>query len=420
MTTRLVDDADSHHPAEPAQAARNRARIVVAALIISLPLSAAAQQPAPPPVFAPAPAPDPQFPSPAAAPPFVVPADPSQVAQPAPFQSPVAVSAVPVASGTSMREIFANTLAVAAQATGTTLVTGLVQAITGGLTSWFNRKLQSAAPGAPAVAVTVQAPFTPAAPSPPVAFPTQEGATVFQPAPASPAPAFSAPVMPGDPASTPFAAAPPQFFDAQTGVQAAPDPVFAVPTPASPDAGALFAGLAYEVHAVLPGGGTAPVNPATHDFMTGDRFVVFYRPTLPGRMEVFNINPAGLQTQIDGVELAGGQLAQLGPYEFAAMKGEDRLRLVLRPCSTPELTLATRDIINVSAGAPPVVAAPAGGFALGACGPVTRSAGTAVTRDIRKVALEGTTAFALDPVSAQERTSGQLESREVTIVFRHR
>jgi hypothetical protein len=102
------------------------------------------------------------------------------------------------------------------------------------------------------------------------------------------------------------------------------------------------------------------------------------------------------------------------------MKGEDRLRLVLRPCSTPELTLATRDIINVSASAAPAVASPAGAFALGACGPVSRSAGTAVTRDIRKVALEGTTAFALDPVSAQERTSGQLESREVTIVFRHR
>lgn len=420
MTACLVDGDDSHGPAATAHTARNSVRIVVMALSISLALPAAAQQPAPPPVFAPAPAPDPQFPPPTAAPVFVVPADPSQVAQPAPFQPPVAVSQPPVASGTPMREIFANTLAVAAQATGTTLVTGLVQAITGGLTSWFNRKLQSAVPGAPGVAVTVQAPFTPAPQSPPVAFPAPGGVSVFQPTPASPAPAFGAPAMPADPASAQFATAPPQFFDAQTGMQAVPDPVFAVPTPASPDAGALFAGLAYEVHAVLPGGSTAPVNPATHDFLTGDRFLVFYRPTLPGRMEVFNINPAGLQTQIDGVELAGGQLAQLGPYEFAAMKGEDRLRLVLRPCSTPELTLATRDIINVSASAAPAVASPAGAFALGTCGPVTRSAGTAVTRDIRKVALEGTTAFALDPVSAQERTSGQLDSREVTIVFRHR
>jgi hypothetical protein len=42
------------------------------------------------------------------------------------------------------------------------------------------------------------------------------------------------------------------------------------------------------------------------------------------------------------------------------------------------------------------------------------------TRDIRKVAVEGMTGFALDPVSAAEFSSGQVTPREVTISFRHR
>ena len=50
----------------------------------------------------------------------------------------------------------------------------------------------------------------------------------------------------------------------------------------------------------------------------------------------------------------------------------------------------------------------------------TRSIAAPATRDIRKVALDGTTAFALDPVSAAERSSGQFAPREVTILFRHR
>jgi hypothetical protein len=207
----------------------------------------------------------------------------------------------------------------------------------------------------------------------------------------------------------------PQFFDAQTGAAAVPDPVFAQAL-AAPDAGGgVFAGLAFEVHAVLPGGAMTPVNPATHEFRTGDRFIVVYRPTLPGQMTVFNINPAGVQTQIDRVDLAAGQLAQLGPYEFAAMTGDEQLRLVLSPCSTPELLATTRDIVNVANAAP---AAPA--LNLAACSPATRSIRDVPTRDIRKVGVEGTTAFALDPVSASEFSSGQVAPREVTIVFRHR
>jgi hypothetical protein len=160
-----------------------------------------------------------------------------------------------------------------------------------------------------------------------------------------------------------------------------------------------------------------PVNPATHVFKTGDRFVVLYRPTLPGRMTVFNVNPAGRRTQIDSVELAGGQLARLGQYEFAATKGDEQLRLVLTPCTTPALTLATRDIVKVA----DVVSEPATGLALAHCeGLVTRSLDAPATRDIRKVAVEGTTGFALDPIAADERESGRLAPREITINFRHR
>jgi hypothetical protein len=73
---------------------------------------------------------------------------------------------------------------------------------------------------------------------------------------------------------------------------------------------------------------------------------------------------------------------------------------------------ATRDIVNV-ANAPP--AAPS--FNLAGCSPATRSIREVRTRDIRKVAVEGTTGFALDAVSPAEFSSGQVTPREVTIRF---
>jgi hypothetical protein len=187
----------------------------------------------------------------------------------------------------------------------------------------------------------------------------------------------------------------------------------AAPTPAS-DSG-LYAGLAYEVHAQAPDGSTAPVNPATHEFRTGDRFVLYYRPTLPGRIDVYNINPAGQETRIDSAEIAAGQLAQLGPCEFTALTGDEQLRLVLSPCTTPEMAMTTRDIVKVDAPA-----MDGGGLSLATCGPATRSATSGLrTRDIRKVGVEGTTGFALDALSEQEASSGQLAPREIRIGFRH-
>jgi hypothetical protein len=329
-------------------------------------------------------------------------ADLQQVPQPADPQPP------------SIRQLFASTLAAVATAGGSALTVGLTQAITGGLTSWFNRRLKvdpnGAATGAPP-------PGYPSANSTAGQAPPDYGAAQAYPLPdygaaqAYPPPQQYPTASNGQP--YPPADGNVQYYDAQTGVVATPDPAFAA---AAVGDGSLYAGLAFEVHALQPGGAAFPVDPSAHEFRTGDRFVVYYRPTLPGRMDVYNINAAGQQTHIDSVEIAAGQLAQLGPYEFAALTGDERLRLVLQPCTTPALTSATRDIVNVSQPA----AAGASGLGLASCGPATRSVREVRTRDIRKVALEGTTGFALDPVLPQEQASGRLEAREVTIVFRHR
>jgi hypothetical protein len=143
---------------------------------------------------------------------------------------------------------------------------------------------------------------------------------------------------------------------------------------------------------------------------------------MPGRMEVYNVNPLGQTTLIDSVNMAAGQLSTLGPYEFAANKGDESLRIVLSPCSTPQLLTASRDIINVSNTMQP--SAQSGyGSQLGSCSALTTRGvdkGGVRTRDIRNVALDGGTSFALDPVSRQELSSGTLAPREVTIVFHHR
>ncbi len=275
------------------------------------------------------------------------------------------VTAVPTAgavqgagkSKSSMRDVFAGTLAVVLQASGSTLAVGLAQALTGGLTEWFSRKL-NAKSGPPADASA-------------------------------------------EPGSFAASAAEMQITES-AGTQ----------SPGGP----LVAGLAFEVHAMGGDGTTVPVDPVAHQFRTGDRFVVYFRPALPGFMDVYNINAAGIQTHIDSQELAAAQLARLGPYEFAAMTGEEQLRLVLSPCSTPALAGATRDIVKVP------TAVPTGpGIGIAACSsPLTRSIRDVPTRDIRKVAVEGTTGFALDPLTSQEMASGQVQAREVTIRLQHR
>lgn len=261
-------------------------------------------------------------------------------------------------AGPSMKDVFAGTIAAVVQASGGALLTGVAQVVTGGLLNWFSHKVSG-----------------------------------------------------GDPPPGQFAAAAPP--DAQSN---APVPDSGQPPDASqPPPVDIAAGLAFEVHRLDPGGATLLVDPAVHEFRTGERFVVFFRPSLPGRMDVYNINPAGQQNLIDTQELAAGQLTQLGPYEFTAATGDEQLRLVMQPCSTPQLVSATRDIVRV-----PDTVPVQDGMALQACNvSATRSVRAVPTRDIRKVTVEDGTQFALDPLSADELASGQVAPREVTIRFRH-
>jgi hypothetical protein len=262
-------------------------------------------------------------------------------------------------SGPSMKEVFAGTLAAVVQASGGALLGGVAQLLTGQLVDWFSKK---AAPDA----------------------------------------------VPADQ----FAAA--QDADGTTA-EPAPDPAQATHVPSSGLPAGIVAGLAFEVHRLEPDGATLPVDPAVHEFRTGERFVVYFRPSLPGRMDVYNINPAGQQMLIDTQDLAGGQLTRLGPYEFTATTGDEQLRLVMQPCSTPQLVSATRDIVRV-----PDTMPVQGGMGLQACSQfATRSLRSVPTRDIRKVAVEDGTQFALDALSEEEVASGQVAPREVTLRFRH-
>jgi hypothetical protein len=119
-------------------------------------------------------------------------------------------------------------------------------------------------------------------------------------------------------------------------------------------------------------------------FHTGDRFQVYYRPNLPGRVQVINIDPRGSPTNIDAVEVAAGQLVALGPYQFVDMKGDEMLKLVLEPCSSPVLTAATRGILKVAAASPAKEPA----MRIGECAdPRTRGL-PRKTRAIRKATME--------------------------------
>ncbi len=354
---------------------------------------------------------------------------PQPAAQPAPIVAPPRPHPI--------RDLFAGTLSALVNSVVTAATGGIVQGVGGSINNWFARKSGQQYAAYPGMAA--QPTYAPAYPTTPGQDPyaaaQQQGYPSAQPQAYPPAtqtyPAY--PTNPSYPATTsdPYATSPsnpygttpaypatdpaygsytPQVYDPQTGQY-----VSATGTPYATTSGydgTLYAGVAYEVHAVDANGTTTLINPATHAFRTGDRFVVYYRPSMPGRMEVFNVNPLGQQTRIDSVNMAGGQLATLGPYQFASTTGDESLRIVLYPCSTPELLTATRDIVNVSGTAPAT-----GGVQLGSCSTTTRDIRT---RDITKVALDGGTSFALDPVSQQELNAGRLDARELTIVFHHR
>jgi len=181
----------------------------------------------------------------------------------------------------------------------------------------------------------------------------------------------------------------------------------------------VYAGIAYEVHALSADGHWTPVDPTTYAFKSGDRFMVYYRPSLPGRMQIYNVNPSGQQTLIDATDMAAGQLAGLGPYEFTNQTGDESLRLVLSPCSTPQLLVATRDIVKVDAP-PPSSADTGGGVHLSNCSAVATRGVDIHARGIDAIGRDGLTTFALDQVSTRELASGDVDPRQVTIVFHHR
>jgi hypothetical protein len=294
-----------------------------------------------------------------------------------------------------MRQIFAESLAAVVSATGSSAANAVTAGLTGAISGWLDRKSRSRA-GRSGSSYAAPSSGYPAAPR------TQD----YPSYPSSqPAPAY--PAYPAYPSESPQQPSP----AAQSEVYAGASPTY--PAGGSPP---IYAGIAYEIHLLAPRGGSAPVDPTTYVFRTGDRFQVLYRPSLPGRVDVFNVNAAGQQTQIDSTSVAAGQLATLGPYEFADLTGDETLILSLSPCSTPALMTATRNIVKVMDG-------PVGGTAplqLSACGGAATRGLRTKTRDIRKVSVEQGTSFALDPLGASELSSGDVEPRQVTLTLAHR
>jgi hypothetical protein len=173
--------------------------------------------------------------------------------------------------------------------------------------------------------------------------------------------------------------------------------------------------MAFEVHALSPDGSSTPIDPRTYAFRSGDRFVVYYRPSMPGRVDIVNIAPQGQQNLIDSVNVPGGQLMTLGPYEFTGSTGDESLSLVLTPCSSSAIMAATRDIVKANAA----TAGGAPGLALQSCDMAATRGVRPHTRDIRKMQMDAGTSYALDPVTQQEVATGQYDARQVTISFHH-
>ncbi|HPF27601.1 MAG: hypothetical protein R3F58_01510 [Steroidobacteraceae bacterium] len=267
----------------------------------------------------------------------------------------------PPARPAPIRELFAQTLSSVVQSSLSAVSLGVTELLVGRISSWFSRRAQR--------------------PRPIIGPETMTGAAAGQ--------------TPQD----------------QMVASAAPESPVAAP--------ALHVGLAYEIMLVMPDGHRRIVDPASHVFMTGDRILLELRPAQPGWLDVVNVDPSGRTRALDSRTLAAGELLTLGPYEFVDVKGADVLRLVLSPCSSPQLTDRTRSLVNVAAIPDANRLEPQ--LQLVRCSDGrTRSAVPVVSRSIRKVEQDEGTSFALDPVGAAELASGQLQAREVQIVLQHR
>ena len=343
-------------------------------------------------------------------------------------------------AGTSPRFLFAGAVAMIAKSVGVSLVSSLSQ----GIVNWFN------APGRLGGAQTAVTPWMPPVPmaggagaypgmmadQQAMAFPTpMPGAYGAQPGGVVPTPpnillgsmpgTLAPPMMPAPNPAIPGAAMPAVPITAvpMTGTPIAPAPMMTAPimpppiTPAPMSATsmpALYAGIAFEVHLLEAGGIETAVDPGGYVFHSGQRFLVYYRPSLPGRVHVSNVSPVGEVIPIETLTLAAGELAKLGPYQLTDPAGDEALRLVLEPCSSPELVAATRNIVKATD------TGTGGDLHIGSCQTSTSPAAGIATRNIVKATMDGSTGFALDPVNGQELASGRLRPRETTIAIHHR
>jgi hypothetical protein len=301
-----------------------------------------------------------------------------------------------------MRTLFAQSLASVAQSTGSAAIVAVADGLTGALKGWFDnrrqRKNTNGALGNNYAPNTMQAQGYPA----------------------------DAPMQPQNyPAPSPNTGGYPGAMPSDGGAGGYPNntyPPMSSQTPVPPQ---LYAGIAYEIHLLQRDGSTLPVDPTSYAFRTGDQFRVYYRPSLPGRIDVYNINAAGQQAQIDSSVIAAGELASLGPYQFTDMQGEETLVLTLSPCVTPVTYQTTRNIVKAqSAQNYPTDNAMGANNAMGfdSCSTTsTRSLkDKPKTRDIKKVSVEGGTSFALDPIGANELGQGDMAPRQVMITLHHR
>jgi hypothetical protein len=316
---------------------------------------------------------------------------------------------------TSPRFLFAGALAMVAKSVGATVVSSLSQ----GIVNWFN----SSGTGAQSAANPWMAPPPMmGATAYPGALPQQPAMGYPQPVPGAMPPGTPLPgsLPPG--AMTPGAMPLPYMLPPNPGapgMQAAPypttgTPMTSAPTSVSPPAPTLYAGIAFEVHVPGAGGTETAVDPGSYVFHSGERFLVYYRPSLPGRVHVFNVSPTGEVIPIETLTLAGAQLAKLGPYQLTDPAGDEALRLVLEPCSSAELVAATRNIVKATDSGS------GSDLSLGSCPTSALPAAGVGTRNIVKTTMDGNTGFALDPVNNQELASGHLLARETTIAIHHR
>jgi len=295
------------------------------------------------------------------------------------------------------KQLFAGTLTAVLQASGAGLAAGLTTAMTGAIQNWFDKPPKGAAnmagdPSAGMGGMPGQMPGG-AMPSMPTGMPDTMGGM------------------------QPSAGMPTGMPDSMGGMTAAAQEPMGMPAAPSN----LYAGLAFEVQAIGRSGETMTVDPTTHYFATGDRFVVLYRPSLPGQVAIYNVNPLGQEKKIDAVNVAAGELTRLGPYEFRHTAGREVMRLILSPCLNDGLMATTRDIVKVDEMQPVGAASPpSGALNLPSCSMVAAQSERPQTRDIVKVGAEEGTMFALDPVSQEEIQAGNFTARELTLTFNHR